>query len=138
MYENGIMDGTGATRFSPDGAFTKSQLAEALYAIADKPEVTSTKEIADVAEDDDAKNAIIWALDEGILSLDVNGNFHPDEQLTEMRLAITLFHAAIAEDVSFGSIIKAIFFVFEHALPVPTQSVTRGEAAMTLLDYINL
>ncbi len=138
MYENGIMDGETATLFCPDGAFTKSQLAEALYAIAGKPEVTASEEIADVDENDSAKTAIVWALDEGILSLDVKGNFHPDEQLTEMRLAIALFHAAIAEDASFGSIIRAIFFFLKHAAPVPTQSVTRGEAAMTLLDYINL
>lgn len=138
MYENGIMEGTSATRFSPDGAFTKSQLAEALYAIAGKPEISADREISDIADDDSAKTAIIWALDEGILSLGVNGKFHPDEQLTEMRLAITLFHASVANDASFGTIIKAIFFVFGHAIPIPTQSVTRGEAAMTLLDFINL
>lgn len=136
MYENGIMDGMTDTLFCPDGPFTKSQLAEALYAIAGKPEVDAGKTIADVADGDSSKAAVVWATEKGVLALDVNGNFHPDEQLTVMRLAITLFHAAIAEDASFGGIIKAIFFFISHASILPTQSVTRGEAAITILDFI--
>lgn len=138
MYENGIMEGTSATLFSPKGAFTKEHLAEALYAIAGKPEVDASKEIADVSDEEASKTAIVWAIEEGILALDVSGKFDPYEQLTDMGLAITLFHAALANDMSLGTIIKAIIFVVGHAFPTPTMTVTRGEAAMTLLDYVNL
>lgn len=136
MYENEIMDGITSTRFCPEGAFTKSQLAEALYAIAGKPEVDTSKVIADVTDDSTSKSAIVWATDKNVLPLDVNGKFRPDEQLTDLRLAVTLFHAAIGEDSSFGGIIKAIFFFISHASLLPTQTVTRGEAAMEILDFI--
>ncbi len=139
MYENGIMEGTRANKFSPDGAFTRTQLAEALYAIEGKPEFDATSvKINDINDDNPAKQAIAWAVDKGYIALDAVGNFRQNQQFTEMGLTITLFHAALAGDFSFETVIKAIFFFIEHALFLPTQSVTRGEAAMVLLDYINI
>lgn len=139
MYENGIMDGTDATRFSPKGAFTRIQLAEALYAIEGKPEFDAAGvTLNDVADDNPSKQAIAWAVDKGYIALDAVGNFRPNQQFTETGLTMTLFHAAIAGDFNLATVIKAIFFFVEHALFLPTQSVTRGEAAIMLLDYINI
>lgn len=139
MYENGIMDGTDATRFSPKGAFTRIQLAEALYAIEGKPEFDAAGVMLnDIADDNPSKQAIAWAVDKGYIALDAVGNFRPNQQFTETGLTMTLFHAAITGDFNLATVIKAIFFFVEHALFLPTQSVTRGEAAIMLLDYINI
>ncbi len=139
MYENDIMKGTTATLFSPKGAFTKKHLAEALYAKAGRPEVDADSiTINDVADEDVAKPAIVWAIKEGIMSLDVQGNFGPNEQYTKNGLTVALFSAAIAEDSGFLSVIRALFFLFGNISLAPTQSVTRGKAAMTLLDYFRI
>lgn len=134
MYENNIMQGTSLTKFSPKGAFTKVQLAEALYNIAGKPEVDAASVKANDVEGENP--AVAWAVNKGILPLDVQGNFKPDEQLTKNRFALVLFQAILAEDFNVANLIRAITFLFSHISLSATATVTRGNAAMTLLDYI--
>ncbi len=136
MYENDIMQGTSATKFSPDGAFTKVQLAEALYAIAGRPEIDASDINANDVEDENP--AVAWAVKKGIMALDVAGNFHPDEQLTRNGLALTLFNAALADNFNVATLIRALFFLIGHISLLPNTSVTRGAGAMTLLDYIKI
>ena len=134
MYENDIMQGTSATKFSPDGAFTRLHLAEALYAIEGRPEVdTSSIQIDGV---DTENPALVWAFQKGIFTLDVNGNFDPDEQLSKNRLTFTLFNLMLSDSADFMSLLKAMFFLIGNFSVTPTQTVTRGRAAMILLDYI--
>ena len=136
MYENGIMQGTSPTKFSPDGAFTKAQLAEALYNIAGKPEVDAASVKANDIEEENA--AVTWVVQKGILPLDIEGNFSPNEQLTKNRLALVLFQSALAEDFNVATLIKGLTFLITHFSFAPTSVITRGKAAMTLLDYIKL
>lgn len=136
MYENDIMQGTSLTKFSPDGAFTKIQLADALYNIAGRPEIDAASVKANDVEEENP--ALAWVVAKGILPLDVQGNFKPDEQLTKNRLALVLFQSALTEDFNVATLIKGLTFLITHFSLAPTSVMTRGKAAMTLLDYIKL
>lgn len=143
LYKNGIMDGTTATTFGPDEALTKSQLAEALYNAAGAPDVSSlTAEFADVDAADPARDAIVWADANGILTADKKGNFSPDATVSVLTFALTLFRGVTAEKMDLFRFIKAFSLLFgvlkENGFANLGADITRGAAAEKIVTYCSI
>ena len=51
VYEKGIMNGTGATTFGPDGSFTREQIAATLYRISGADDTATAEDLAAVFAD---------------------------------------------------------------------------------------
>ncbi|MCC8122876.1 MAG: S-layer homology domain-containing protein [Oscillospiraceae bacterium] len=71
-YTYGVADGTSASEFSPNGALTREQLAVMLYRMLDEPAVKNSS-ILDSYSDAGAvsswaKNAMAWAVENGLIS----------------------------------------------------------------------
>ena len=94
VYENGLMQGTSATRFSPDSSLTRAMLAQILYNRAGKPTVKEQSAFTDVANDAWYADAVIWAYGEGIVSGVGGGKFAPDASITREQLSAMLYRAA--------------------------------------------
>ena len=66
--DNGLMDGTSATEFSPDGTLTRAMMVTVLHRLAGKPFAYATSTFADVAPNKWYSDAISWASGKGIVN----------------------------------------------------------------------
>ncbi|MBQ7500337.1 MAG: S-layer homology domain-containing protein [Clostridia bacterium] len=94
-HVNGIMEGTGDNRFSPDIPLSRGMTVTILYTLNGKPEVTSENVFGDVAPGSWYEKAISWAYENGIVSGIGNGKFAPDENVTREQLALILYKYAL-------------------------------------------
>lgn len=143
MYENGIMSGTSETAFSPDANLTRAQLAEALYNIAGAPDVSEVEvSLTDVDDSNLSKDAIVWAVDNGVLKTSLSGKFNPDNKVTVLDFASAILHASCADGfdaVKFiTTFIYSIGIIADAGLSGLVGSISRAEAAERLVDYCKL
>jgi len=90
-YENGLMHGIAADTFGPAYALTRATLVTSLYRYAGEPSVDGvTNPFDDVASDQWYTNAIIWAVDKGIVTGKGSGKFAPDAAITRQDLMVIL------------------------------------------------
>lgn len=95
VYENGLMTGTSADKFSPESALTRGMIVTILYRHAGEPDVSGlTNPFGDVAEGQWYTNAVKWAADNGIVDGYGNGRFGPDDNITRQDLAVILVRCA--------------------------------------------
>lgn len=130
FYKNGILEGVSATEFGVDNALTKEDLAHALYGLAGSPEVTVNNPFTDVSDD-----ACVWAAANGYVS--GNGTtFGPDEEVSAMTFALTLFSASSVLCPGLLGMIKglvaAVKTVFESGFS--GGSISRGNAVVKLYE----
>lgn len=130
FYKNGILEGVSATEFGAADTLTKKDLAQALYGLAGSPEVTTENPFTDT---DDV--ACVWAAANGF----VTGNgttFGPDEEVSAMTFALTLFSASSVICPGLLGMIKglvaAVKTVFEFGLK--GGSITKGDAVIKLYE----
>lgn len=155
VYENGLMQGTSATRFSPDSSLTRAMLAQILYNRTGKPTVKDKSAFTDVANDAWYADAVIWAYGEGIVSGVGGGKFAPDASITREQLAAMLYRAAGSPEVqettlTFNDASKvssyaksAICWAVEEGIVTgkggnrldPTGTATRAEVAQMLARF---
>ncbi len=155
VFENGLMQGTSATRFSPDSSLTRAMLAQILYNRAGKPTVKDKSAFTDVANDAWYADAVIWAYGEGIVSGVGGGKFAPDASITREQLAAMLYRAAGSPEVqettlTFNDASKvssyaksAICWAVEEGIVTgkggnrldPTGTATRAEVAQMLARF---
>jgi len=90
MWENDLMNGTSATRFSPNAPLTRSMAVTVLWRMAGSPDVIDPDmPFSDVA-DDWYYNAVMWAAEEGIVTGYKNGAFRPGDTIFRQDLALIL------------------------------------------------
>lgn len=155
VYENGLMQGTSATRFSPDSSLTRAMLAQILYNRAGKPTVKDKSAFTDVTNSAWYADAVIWAYGEGIVSGVGGGKFAPDASITREQLAAMLYRAAGSPEVqettlTFNDASKvssyaksAICWAVEEGIVTgkggnrldPTGTATRAEVAQMLARF---
>ena len=88
--ENGVMNGTSSTAFSPDGTLTRAMVAAVLYRWEDSPAVSGENPFSDNAEGTYYHDAVIWAAANGIVSGYGGGIFGPNDPVTREQLAVML------------------------------------------------
>jgi len=94
VNENGIMQGTGDSLFSPETNVTRAMLVTMLYRYAGEPEVTAANPFTDVAGGQWYTKAIIWASENGIVGGYGGGLFGPDDSITREQFAALLYRFA--------------------------------------------
>ena len=91
VYERGLMTGTTATTFAPDATLNRAMVATILYRMAGSPAVTFRPVFTDVSAGQWYSNAIIWALDAGIVQGTTATTFAPGANITREQFA-TMMH----------------------------------------------
>ncbi|WP_218047888.1 S-layer homology domain-containing protein, partial [Acutalibacter muris] len=94
VNQNGLMDGTSATKFSPRVNLTRAQFAQILYNAEGNPDVTWTDKFSDVKEGAWYAKAVIWAAENNVLAGYANGTARPNSMVTREDLVSLLWRYA--------------------------------------------
>ena len=124
VYEKGIMNGTGATTFGPDGSFTREQIAATLYRISGADDTATADDLAAVFADAAkvstwAVSAVKWAYDNEVTTGITAGtalNFEPQGTLTREQAATMIMR-------------------FTHKMGIPVES--DGTATVKDIDKVS-
>ncbi len=128
VYTSGVMAGESEKKFNPDGAMTRSALAQALYNLAGKPEFNVETAFADVNSSSPAYTAIAWANSKGILKADKKGNFNPNGEVSYYDLYNAVVKAGNSTNKFGGKLSK---FKSNYGVSLP-QTISRAQAAIRL------
>ncbi len=94
--ENGITQGTGRGKFSPDSGCTRGQVATFLWRAQGEPApVESNNPFSDVSESDYYYTAVLWAVENSITQGTGKDKFSPDKDCTRGQI-VTFLYRAIA------------------------------------------
>lgn len=99
VKEQGLMQGTDATHFSPDMVLTRGMIVTILHQM-DGAAAVSGAPFPDVAESAYYAVPIAWAAEKGIVSGYPDGCFGPDDPITRQQLVTILHHFATYRGLS--------------------------------------
>ena len=91
VYENGIMDGTGAYRFAPNAQLTRAMIVTILYRMDGSPAVSGASAFTDADSGMWYGKAVTWAAANGIVNGYGSGRFGPNDPVTREQLAAILY-----------------------------------------------
>ena len=94
VRDHGIMNGTTATTFNPDGTTSRGQIAAILYRASGSPEVSGGTAFTDVADSAYYADAVRWASAHSIVTGYGDGTFRPDIPITRQQMAAILWRYA--------------------------------------------
>ena len=94
VRDNGLMSGTSAAAFDPDGTMTRAMLAQTLYRAAGSPAVSGSDSFTDTAEGAWYADAVLWASRQGVISGYGSGLFGTDDPVTREQIAAILWRYA--------------------------------------------
>ena len=95
VYGKGIMDGTGADRFSPNAPLTRAMIVTILYRMAGSPAMSGASDFKDVDSNKWFAKAVAWAAANGIVNGYGSGLFGPNDPVTREQLAAILYRYAV-------------------------------------------
>lgn len=94
VTDNGLMDDTSSTAFSPEDAMTRAMLATVLYRAADTPAVTGTDDFTDTADGAWYADAVLWASRQGLVTGYGDGTFGTNDPVSREQIAAILWRYA--------------------------------------------
>ena len=89
VFDQGMMEGTSETLFTPFGSTTRGTIVTILYRMEGEPEGAASQ-FPDVPEGQWYAKAVAWAQRSGIVEGYDDGQFHPDTLVTREQLATIL------------------------------------------------
>lgn len=89
--ENGVTNGTGAGRFSPDSPCTRAQIVTFLHRTAGSPKPKSSAGFSDVVPGSYYEAPVAWAVENGVTSGTGGGKFSPGSYCTRAQM-VTFLH----------------------------------------------
>ena len=95
VYEKGIMDGTGADRFSPNAPLTRAMIVTILYRMDGSPAMSGASDFKDVDSNKWFAKAVAWAAANGIVNGYGDSLFGPNDPVTREQLAAILYRYAV-------------------------------------------
>lgn len=107
VTEHGILSGYGTGLFGPNDPVTRGQAATIFWRGAGKPDVVSGGVCADIKPDEFYTTAAAWALDSGLMKVDEDGLFHPDDPISHKDLASLAYRYATKDDSETEAAIQA-------------------------------
>ena len=132
VLTNGIMNGTSATTFVPNGQLTRGMLVQILYNLEGKPQ-SGAAAFDDVASDAWYAKAVGWAAENKIVGGYGDGRFGPNDAVTREQAAAILYRYAQSKgvDVSVGEDTNILSFtdaqsISEYAVPAMQWAVGAG------------
>ena len=152
LLEQGIMNGTGGGKFSPDDLFTRAQLVTVLYRMAGSPAVSGEDSFRDTESGTWYTDAVLWAEQNRIVNGYGNGRFGTSDPTTQEQLATMLWRDAGSyvvssnEDTGASSWasdavrwLKAEQLINENGPDfVPAKSAVRAQVADIVYRYLTL
>ena len=99
VYDNNLMNGTSATRFSPDGQTNRAMIVTILYRIAGEPDA-GTPIFFDIPRSAYYSEAVAWAAAKGIVTGASSTAFAPDDPVTREQLATFLCRYAAYQGIN--------------------------------------
>ena len=90
LYSKDIMNGTSATKFSPNAELTRAMVVTILYRAQGEPAVRMSGSFKDVAAGRYYTEAVEWAAAHDIVKGFTDGTFQPDKPVTREQLAAFL------------------------------------------------
>ena len=93
VYENGMMNGTDDTAFSPDANTTRAMIVTMLYRMEAEPTAQGSG-FTDVAAGSYYADAVAWAAENGIVNGVSETSFAPDDSITREQMAAILYRYA--------------------------------------------
>ena len=94
VRNHGLMSGTSAAVFNPNGTTSRGQIAAILYRASGSPAVSGTTAFPDIADGAYYAAASQWAAANGIITGYPDGSFGPDDPITRQQLAAILWRYA--------------------------------------------
>ncbi|WP_322180669.1 S-layer homology domain-containing protein [Neglectibacter caecimuris] len=92
--EQGVTNGTGKGKFSPEASCTRAQAVTFLWRAAGEPEPSKTvKSFSDVKKGSYYEKAVKWAVEQGITAGTGNGKFSPESGCTRAQIVSFLYRA---------------------------------------------
>ncbi len=96
VVENGLMLGVSDTVFAPDDGTTRGMLVTILYRLAGSPAVSGSMDFTDIQDDAYYRDAVLWAVREGITVGVSDTSFAPDDMISREQLVTLLYRYAQA------------------------------------------
>lgn len=100
VYSNDMMQGTSATRFSPEVEMSRGMIATVLYRLENTPALTGSTSFSDVGGNEWYTDAIQWAAENNIMSGYGNNRFGPMDSVTREQLAVILYNYTASNGIS--------------------------------------
>lgn len=94
VTDQGIMNGTTPTTFSPMTTTSRAMIVTMLWRMEGSPVVNYRMDFTDVKEDAYYAEAVRWAASEGIVDGYEDGTFGPDKTVTREQMATILYRYA--------------------------------------------
>ncbi len=94
LYSKDIMNGTSATKFSPNAELTRAMIVTILYRAQGEPTIRTSGSFKDVAAGRYYTEAVEWAAANNIVKGFTDGTFKPDKPVTREQLAAFLLRFA--------------------------------------------
>lgn len=154
--DNGIMNGTGATTFSPDRTMTRGMLATVLYRAAGSPEVSGAPAFSDVPASSAYADGVAWAAARGVVTGYGDGRFGLNDPVTRQQIAAILWRydgsETVEDDADFtdasaisGYAVQAVNWAAANGIIAgrsdgsfdPAGYATRAQVAVILYRYLN-
>lgn len=157
VRENGLMSGTSATTFSPDGTMSRATLATVLYRAAGEPEVMVEDSFPDTDAGEWYSNAVAWCAEHEYINGYDDGRIGTNDPVTREQFTAILWRYAgrpeagkaadFADEASISgyaqtavdwALFNGILNGRENNLFAPGDSATRAEAATILRNFMTL
>ena len=157
VRDNGIMNGTSATTFNPDGTTSRGQIAAILYRAAGSPAASGGTDFSDVAETAYYASAVRWASASGVVTGYADGTFRPNDPITRQQMAAILWRYAGSPAAESGTDYADESAIASYAVTAvdwardagvisgrdgnrfdPSGRATRAQAAVILHRYLEL
>ena len=157
VSDNGIMNGTSATTFSPESSMTRAMLVTVLYRASGSPAVTGSANFTDVSSNAYYTDAVAWASANGIVTGYGNGRFGSNDPVNRAQIAAILWRYAGSPNAESGQ-----DFADENTIPTyastavdwarangvvngkegnrfdPQGNATRAQVATILRNYLTM
>ncbi len=154
-YNAGLMGEYKKDKFGPNKNATKAMIAQALYALAELPEVDGETTFWDVKENADFADAVDWVVEEGIMSGVNSKLFLPYSAMSRQKVIKLFWEMAGSPETDYeikgyydgfaisNTYKEAMAWAMENGLLdgivtgkfiSPTSNVKRGQLAMILMN----
>lgn len=158
VYNHGLMKGVDATHFNPDSPMTRAQFVTVVYRMAGSPAVKGSEPFADVADNYWARDAIIWAYNNGIIEGYDAKTFGPENSITRAQMVAMLYRyegspmvkgnlngykdASSVPDYAVKALVwatkKGVVEGYQDGTIGPNNTATRGQMATIIARYDKL
>ena len=123
VYENDLMNGTSANRFSPLSSTTRAMVVTVLWRLENSPVVNYAMSFKDVNEGAWYGEAVRWAAASGIVTGYDAETFGPNDSVTREQLAAILYRYAEYRDIDVSVGEDTNILSYEDALTISDYAV---------------